>query len=116
MVQDLENDRTVMQQTVRKIDGLLTAIKGRMSDKVMEYYAADYGHPWYQIIQSDSGLGGGCRTKSEPDSTQQLINTMRYFLLCSSYRKFNEVGTPRLFCSMSLLALIRQCRRPADRW
>jgi hypothetical protein len=51
MVQDLENDRTVMQQTVRKIDGLLTAIKGRMSDKVMEYYAADYGHPWYQISQ-----------------------------------------------------------------
>ena len=51
MVQDLEKHRTVMQQTVRKIDGLLTAIKGRMSDKVMEYYAADYGHPWYQISQ-----------------------------------------------------------------
>ena len=45
MVQDLENDRTVTQQTVRKIDGLLTPIIRRMSDEVMEYYAADYGDP-----------------------------------------------------------------------
>ena len=42
-MQDLLNPDTVMKQTTKKIEALLKTIKGRMVDKVMEHYAADYG-------------------------------------------------------------------------
>lgn len=43
LAQDLYNDVTVLHQTPKKLEGQLKLIKGRMSDKVMEHYAADYG-------------------------------------------------------------------------
>lgn len=43
LIQDLENDATVMQQSCKKVQSTITAIKQRMTDKVMEHYAADYG-------------------------------------------------------------------------
>ena len=50
LVQNLESDETVMQQSVKKIDGICASIKGRMSDKIMEHYAADYGEPWVVVV------------------------------------------------------------------
>ena len=43
LMQDLYNNATVMYQTPKKLEAQLKLIKGRMSDRVMEYYAADYG-------------------------------------------------------------------------
>lgn len=47
LVKDLENDATVMQQGVKKVENTLTSLASRMTDKAMEHYAADYGdHVW----------------------------------------------------------------------
>jgi hypothetical protein len=48
---DLESNSTVLQQSVKKLDNILTSITARTSDKVMEHYAADYnaGALWKSV-------------------------------------------------------------------
>lgn len=89
IVQDLTQDSTVMQQGVKKLDNILASIASRMSDKIMEYYAADYGHqlksePWILAgSPTEQATAGPQTTKPRKELSDQhqisgIISNIRY--------------------------------------